>query len=342
MEEQCALQRSRSDASSSFGTDQHHQDCSLSGLSPEAVNGRKDEFGLHDELSSARLSVVEDSVDTSESFILPAWTRELEPENVLKNDSGSDQLSEATMPAENALTIPVSPKGSIQVFKREREDDACVYFTPIKNSKRSRGDPGKKQKAELPKSPQTMEKVAGPVKYMKPQEYTSIDDDTEPEETLYREALVHGKLSSDPLEIRLNLSDKLAHQLDPNHLEKQFKVTLIRFDDEDEVQYVTNSGECVTFRPSVKATLERDATRTWLSVSIRKMGRNGDTSKSLPLSSNHTNCKFHFRFEFWIGDSLIETVKSRAVRIYSKQTEKKRYRGHTEGKENRKHSRVVL
>ena len=261
--------------------------------------------------------VVEDSDDSGDNFILPA----LEPENAVKQDSGN-HLSEATMAAENAPASSVSPKVSINVVKRVYENDRIVYFTPMKNSKRSRGDQGRK--AELPKAPLTMEKVVRPVTYMKPQEYATIDDDTEPEEILYREVLVHGKLSSDPLQIRLNLSDKLADQLDPNHLEEQFKVKLIRCDEEDEIQYVTNFRKSAPFRPSfAKTLLERDATRNCVLVSIRKMGRNGDTSKPLPLSSSHGNCKFHFRFEFWIGDSLIETVKSRTVRIHSKQTERK-------------------
>lgn len=54
-------------------------------------------------------------------------------------------------------------------------------------------------------------------------------------------------------------------------------------------------------------------------LTIRRKGPVSDPSQSLPLSNNHGKFPFHFQFDFWIGGSLVESVRSKPTKIYSKE-----------------------
>ena len=348
MDDKCALRRFFSDGSSTYGIDQHPEDW-VGGLSPEAGNERKEDFGMKYELASVDSYVMEDSDkspllrsfsgamtdnlslpscglsrDISDNFVLRAWTQDFEPENVVKQGS-RDHLRDTDVVEVDVPANHLVGRGSIGVLKRERDEDTCrAPTTSSGRTKRRRQDPIEKPESveDQSESPKPMENGLRPVEDMKSEgNGTFLDPETEPEVELYQEFLKpNGKLSLDPLRFRLVLSENLSRQLDPHHLRKQCQAKLIKWCKEDEVEYVTDSKKVVKFRPKIEEIkLERESTRTCLLVTIRRKGPVSDPSQSLPLSSSHGKFPFHFQFEFWIGGSLIETVRSRAVTIFSKQ-----------------------
>ena len=147
-----------------------------------------------------------------------------------------------------------------------------------------------------------------------------IDPETEPQTPLYQEFLKSdGSLSIEPLYIRLRLSKSLAKELKQTKLRDQVQVKLMKGFKDEEVEYV-DSGKPVKFRPRVEdLRLEKEGGKAVLLVTIRRKGPISNPSQSLPLSGNHGKFPFYFQFEFWIDNSLVETVTSQSIYIYSKE-----------------------
>lgn len=154
---------------------------------------------------------------------------------------------------------------------------------------------------------------------------TVIDPNHDFPETLYREYItVHHSLASDPIEIRLNLSDvsfeKLVQADKP--MQELIKVSLKKHGAgcSEDPEYMDDQGNNKIARPFVKECSLNKGDQQ-LIVKVQRKGPVGDTEKWLPLTKCHGNFRFDFVFEILPSG---ERVRSRPVEIRSKQTLKKR------------------